>query len=89
MNCDKCNTPVDPRNDATIIEAILSGCALIGFASQPRHFLPVKDKAGHIVCEGSPSRAQYIEGQPKDERGFGYHKEYEKLWRDAYQKTQS
>lgn len=77
MNCDKCGKPVDNDNDAVLIDLILtSNPMLIG--ARPRHFLPTED------CVGSPSRAQYIEGQPLDDRGYGYYPEYENRIRDAY-----
>ena len=57
-------------------------------ARSSRHFLPVFDNDGEKVCAGSPSRAQFIEGQPRDSRGFGYPRELEGKFRKAYQKTQ-
>jgi len=78
--CDKCGQPVDPKNDAVRLEMIAfqENAASLLFA-QSRHFLPDGN------CPGSPSRAQYIEGQPKDAR-YAYNKQYEKVWRDAYAK---
>ena len=82
MLCDKCGQEVPPENDATIIQAIATGSYIIAFVARPRHFLPVKG------CEGSPSRSQYIEGQPRDTRGYPYLFIYEGIWRDAYKKAQ-
>lgn len=82
MICDKCGQEVHPSNDATFIEAEMTGNPFVCFFNQSRHFLPEGN------CEGSPSRAQYIEGQPKDNRGYTYMPEYEQPWRDAYIKVQ-
>ncbi len=35
--------------------------------SLSRHFLPVY-RNSQLICEGFPSRTQYIKGQPRDER---------------------
>jgi hypothetical protein len=75
--CDKCGKPVPPENDAANLDVTLGYVAAI-FA-QPRHLLPTDD------CEGSPSRAQYIEGQPKDTRSqYPYENYWEKRIRRAY-----
>lgn len=83
MNCDKCGKPVPPENDATIVQAYLAndGMHILFFGA--RHFLPTED------CAGSPSRAQYIEGQPRDERGFEYDPEMEAKWRKAYEQVKA
>lgn len=45
---------------------------------------------GIQICEGSPSRAQYIEGQPRDSRApYAYRPEWEQRYRDAYAKAQA
>lgn len=77
--CDKCGQPVPPVNDARIIQWIKSGRKgyLLVMA---RHFLPVPG------CEGSPSRAQYIKGQPKSER-YPYDQAQESGWRKAYKEA--
>ncbi len=86
MNCDKCKTEVTFDNDATFVGANYENNGMVILAFGARHFLPVY-KDGKLVCEGSPSRAQYIEGQPRDKRGYEYVKENEQKWRDAYAKT--
>lgn len=55
----------------------------------PRHLLPVVED-GKVVCEGSPSRAQYIEGQPRDPRGslYPYDETIEAQRRAAYASMQ-
>lgn len=47
--------------------------------SKPRHLLPIEG------CVGSPSRAQYLENQPRDPR-YPYEYDQEAAWRDAYDK---
>jgi hypothetical protein len=46
--CDKCNKPVIPCEDATVLASVLISDPIFFFFCQPRH----------IRC--SPSRAQYI-----------------------------
>ncbi len=80
--CDKCGKPVPQNNDASFIEAILRNQPFFILFANGRHFLPTED------CEGSPSRAQYIEGQPRDTRGYEYDPAMEQKWRDAYARAQ-
>ncbi|MHA2264985.1 MAG: hypothetical protein ACXAEN_21540 [Candidatus Thorarchaeota archaeon] len=81
--CDKCGDVVPWENDATIVESYFHGKAGAVFLSLSRHFLPT-DK-----CEGSPSRAQYIEGQPRDTRDYPYNPKHESKWRSAYAQAQA
>ena len=76
--CDKCGKPVDPSNDASILEAIFAGEPAIAVWKVGRHLLPVEG------CQGSPSRAQYLEGRPRDTRGYPYISGDESKWRRAY-----
>lgn len=85
--CDKCGLPVHRKNDATFFYTILTGSIIFAFAT-PRHLLPVTDEDGKVLCEGSPSRAQYLEGQPRDTRGYEYRPEVEAEYRAAYAKMQ-
>ncbi len=79
--CDKCGKPVPPSNDAVILLFEATGdWSLLGAGA--RHLLPTED------CEGSPSRAEYIEGQPRDTRGYEYDPVLEKHFREAYTKIQ-
>lgn len=80
--CDKCGKEVPMNNDATVVDSVLYGAPVIVFASRARHFLPTED------CEGSPSRAQYIEGQPRDTRGYAYLPEWEERVRAAFEAVQ-
>lgn len=85
-NCDKCGKPVDPKNDAVALEMRLDSLTererwSLVFAT-PRHLLPTED------CVGSQSRAQYLEGQPRDTRGYPYLPELEAEVREAYAKLQ-
>lgn len=81
-NCDKCGKPVPPKNDAVnlmlVMESTSSDLALAYIFASPRHLLPTED------CAGSPSRAQYLEGQPRDTRGYPYSAEAEAEVRAAY-----
>lgn len=82
-DCDKCGKPVPRSNDATWVESLALGDSLVVYESGQRHFLPTPD------CEGSPSRAQYLEGQPRDPRpGAEYDPSLERLFRGAYDRLQ-
>lgn len=84
MECDKCHTDVPPSNDATLLDAILMDEPMLAFISVPRHLLPVIVD-GTQVCEGSPSRAQYLEGQSRDTRtAYPYDPDREEPIRAAY-----
>jgi hypothetical protein len=85
MNCDKCGTPVPPDNDATWVASEYHHAPMAIVMFHARHFLPVVED-GKVICPGSPSRAQYIEGQPPDPR-YPYDKDQEPKWREAYQRT--
>lgn len=78
--CDKCGIEVPPNNDAVAIDLALGSIAAV-FA-RSRHLIPTDS------CTGSPSRAQYIEGQPRDARGYGYDLAYEDVIRDIYAEMQ-
>lgn len=80
--CDKCGKEVPMENDATFIQSLFVGAPAAILFWQARHFLPTAD------CEGSPSRAQYIEGQPRDPRGYEYEPGKEQRWRTAYSEAQ-
>jgi hypothetical protein len=83
--CDKCGTEVPPINDAVNFDLILTGDPLLIFATS-RHLLPVVEE-GVVVCAGSPSRAQYLEGQLRDSRGlFDYDSSLESRFRQVYAK---
>ncbi|MBI4598645.1 hypothetical protein HY734_00435 [Candidatus Uhrbacteria bacterium] len=52
------------------------------------HVLPIVED-GKQVCPGSPSRAQYIEGQPRDPRPeFAYDAETERMRRAGWERLQ-
>jgi hypothetical protein len=86
MKCDKCNHEVPSNNDATILDFYISGSEFSILGYQSRHLLPVIDSQGEVICEGSPSRAQYLKGQPRDKRGYKYDSKMESTIRIAYQK---
>ena len=80
MKCDKCDKEVPWENDATILDAIRIEQPIVILMWRARHLFPVDG------CEGSPSRAQYLGGEP-DTRGYEldesripeYKKAYEEL----------
>ena len=85
MYCDKCGKKVDIKNSAKFFQHIVDygripdfneGTFLMG--PKDRHLLSVPG------CEGSPSRAQYLEGQPRDGR-TKYDKSLEAKYRHAYE----
>lgn len=81
MNCDKCGFPVHKSNDATWVESFAFSNPFVILAGGARHFLP------EGLCPGSPSRAQYIEGQPRDPR-YPYDVQHEAAWRLGYARVQ-
>lgn len=90
MNCDKCGLPVPIQNNMTLVEAAtgLPGCEWAPTLWYARHFLPVLDDDGEVICPGSPSRAQYVEGQPRDTRGYEYDVRLEAIYRRAFATVQ-
>jgi hypothetical protein len=79
--CDKCGELVQKNNCLlTLYEQFEE--VNPWSVGPPRHFLPTEK------CGGSPSRAQYIEGQPKDNRGYKYDPKMEPVYRKAFQKLQ-
>lgn len=86
--CDKCGLLVERCNDAVVIHSIAYNEPMTLLFYRSRHFMPVVADDGTVLCEGSPSRAQYIEGQPGDKRGYAYDTSMEYLWRAAYASVQ-
>lgn len=100
--CDKCGEEVSDGNNLCVIVGIATAFKdgirsdqmirrvinEIRMQRPARHFLPVPAAEGRKPCEGSPSRAQHIEGQPPDPRGFPYESESEPYYRAAYIKAQ-
>ncbi|MDB5260616.1 MAG: hypothetical protein JWN37_847 [Candidatus Nomurabacteria bacterium] len=85
--CDKCRTPVPDRNNAAYV-GLYAGNATC-FTASARHLLPWYDIEGEKSCEGSPSTAQYLEGQPRDVRpGSVYHNHMELFIREGYRLLQ-
>jgi hypothetical protein len=81
--CDKCGGIVPLHNDAVFVEALTKDTPELLLIAKSRHFLSVV-KNGVTLCEGSPSRAQYIAGQPRDRRGYRYDTNLEAKIRIAY-----
>jgi hypothetical protein len=85
--CNKCKGDVAVNDDAIALLVLETGDRMNGLAIS-RHLLPVKD-GDAIVCEGSPSRAQYLPGQLLDTRpGYEYRPENEASMRELYNRLQ-
>jgi len=87
--CDRCGEAVPPQNDVREFDALLMDNPVILFVGHSRHILPVV-KDGAVTCPGSPSRAQYIEGQPPDPRArYAYDPKSEERYRTAWRRLQA
>jgi len=81
--CDKCGKPVEKKNDAVYLDAYAYDTPVMLIFCKARHLLPTGD------CEGSPSRAQYLQGQPRDARSeYPYDEDLESKYRAAYERMQ-
>lgn len=78
MVCDKCGLPVARSDDAVVIASYAENAPMMLLVYRARHFMPSE------TCPGSPSRAQYIAGQPRDTRGYRYDTAQETRYRQAY-----
>jgi hypothetical protein len=83
--CSQCGKPVSENNDALMLWALADytkdDMEAIKFIYVSKHLLPIDG------CNGSPSRAQYLEGQPRDSR-FPYNKQLEEKFRKAFEELQ-
>ena len=79
--CDRCGEPVPFENDAINLDFLLyPDDAIMLLFARSRHLLPTGR------CPGSPSRAQYLYGQPPDKRRkYRYDPTREVRVRSAYQ----
>lgn len=81
--CDKCGQAVAAANDAAQFDTILADNDWI----PPLSFCQVFVKHRHLLptenCVGSPSRAQYIKGQPRATK-YPYVPENEINFRNAF-----
>ena len=80
--CDKCPEIVPLENSTMLLEEQMGNPQAANYGHD-RHLFAVE---GPVPCEGSPSRAQYIEGQPRDQRGYDYYADLEVSFRGAYTK---
>ena len=81
--CFHCHGVVPIENDAGHLRFLVWGeFSGVHCGSRTRHLLPVGN------CPGSPYTAQYLEGQPRDKRGYLYFKEHEVIVRAAHKKLQ-
>lgn len=86
--CDKCGRAVPENNDVRYFDHHLDQASMSILFGIPRHLLPLVED-GVVVCEGSPSRAQYLEGQPRDPRvSYTYKPELEARYREVYAEMQ-
>lgn len=77
--CAKCLKPCPKENDVAYIESYIPGNGAVLLFMPSCHLLPTED------CIGSPSRAQLIEGQPRDPRPeYPYDPERAKIYMGAY-----
>lgn len=59
-HCDQCEQCVPFGNDAAILDSISLG---ISDLQSSRHLFPVKVKVdGRLICAGTPSRIEYLNG---------------------------
>lgn len=96
--CFRCKTIVPPTNDLfeVMSEWFYTKWGIEGatpFCTH-QHFLPIFD-GDKKICQGSKSNAQYIEGQPRDDRvkpenaeTDAKHEENAKSFREAYKRVQ-
>lgn len=91
MKCDKCGMPVMPKDCAVTLELGLGDEAnptaeIAKRMGISRHILPIVFD-GEELCPGSPSRAQYLEGQPRCVRSSNYSHPYVPAWEPLYRET--
>jgi hypothetical protein len=65
--CDKCGKEVKKGNDAKLIN-VLVNIEEVGMGETLVSSLPSRHLLSVEGCEGTPSRAQYLKGQPRDTR---------------------
>lgn len=88
MECDQCHRHVPVGNDAGLFDAMFTGDPFAAIGKSTRHLLPVIE-GGETVCAGDTSRAQYLEGQPRDGSGsYPYDPDLETRARGAYRVLQ-
>jgi hypothetical protein len=84
--CDRCGRPVANSNNVLLFDWARN--PILSLFAPFRHLLPVIEN-GEQVCAGSPSRAQYLEGQPRDTRPeYAYDPAQEIPHREAYIRLQ-
>ncbi len=91
--CDKCGQVILPGNnlglfltlyiDECIKRGVDAGIHPLATIGVYRHLLPVTE-GDRVICEGSPSRAQHLKGQPRDTRGYPYRPKHQSAYRAAY-----
>lgn len=83
--CDRCGRPVPRTNDAMLLESVATGDLAPIMRPTSRHLIPVGADNLTLICPGSPSRAQYLPGFPRDPRGLApYDQRKEAAYRMAF-----
>jgi hypothetical protein len=84
--CDKCSKEVPLSNDAFAFDSFVAYgryVSALNILRGSRHLFQTSD------CVGSPSRAQYLEGGPLDERPqYKFNPDKMHKFREAYNKLQ-
>ncbi len=83
--CRKCGGIVPKHDNVSVFDCIRKGeLRTEDFC----HLLPVITDDGTVICEGSPSRTQYLDGQPRDHRairqGYRYDPSNEAVYRSIH-----
>lgn len=89
--CDKCRLRVDPWNDVALLEAVLRHLrgrssriiSLFLFGAAARHIMPIV-VGGLQLCEGSPSRAQYLGGTRDPRSDYPLSEELQEIYQHAF-----
>lgn len=87
--CDKCGQSVEYKDDAMTLDIVLRALLAPGSATPATFLVPPRHLFPTANCPGSPSRAQYLKGQPRDSRPeYAYDERIEPFVREAYSKMQ-
>lgn len=89
--CPKCGEFVSLDNNGALFDLIVHQAPdplVAVLVTQAFHLLPVIQE-GEVICVGSPSRTQYLEGRPRDTRPqIVYKPERESAKRAAFARLQ-
>lgn len=89
--CPKCGRSVSLENNGALLDLIVQehpAPLLAMMVTQAFHLLPLVQQ-GRLLCPGSPSRSQYLPGQPRDTRPhIMYRSERQSVMRAAFAEMQ-